>query len=378
MIIDSHAHIFQHWAGACGHPSRAVHWKYIQAGVTHPSATVRRARDGAPGDPQDLFRASDNGWSGLRDDIGFRVGPYGRLEYTVEGEDYYIQYMPVGMAELEAPPERMLAQMSYAGVDAAVLQAGMAYGLMNDYNAFAQHQYPAKFIGLLHVDEPLADTPRWMREVERAHRELGLRGVYYDIESFARYGFKWSFDDRRFDAFWEMVASLQVPVFFEASSIPDHTEASYLTNLTRLDTLLARFPHVRWVLVMGPSVPSFAKRGEWHFPDQAAKTYARDNLQFEVLYPISWGGVWDYPYPEAQQLIRGLRDRYGAEKLVWGSDMPNVERFCTYRQCLNYVLRYCDYLSSHEKDLILGRNVAELFNIGATGASGAIEEPSRR
>ena len=72
------------------------------------------------------------------------------------------------------------------------------------------------------------------------------------------------------------------------------------------------------------------------------------------MFPISWGGVWDYPYPEAQQLIRGMRDLFGASKLVWGSDMPNVERFCTYKQCVDYVRKYCPFLSGAEKDRILG------------------------
>ncbi len=74
--------------------------------------------------------------------------------------------------------------------------------------------------------------------------------------------------------------------------------------------------------------------------------YKRDNLQMEVMFPITWGGRWDYPYPEAQELIRGMRDLFGAGKLVWGSDMPNVERFCTYRQSLDYVRRYCPFLSA--------------------------------
>lgn len=104
MIIDCHAHVFRHWAGACGHESREIHWKHIQKNVTRPAAKVRRARDGAPGDPATLSRLGDNTWAGLRDDIQFRVGPFGRLEYTLDGEDYYIQYMPVGMAEMEAPP----------------------------------------------------------------------------------------------------------------------------------------------------------------------------------------------------------------------------------------------------------------------------------
>jgi predicted TIM-barrel fold metal-dependent hydrolase len=89
--------------------------------------------------------------------------------------------------------------------------------------------------------------------------------------------------------------------------------------------------------------------------------YRRENLLIEIMFPITWGGVWDYPYPEAQELIRHMHELFGAAKLVWGSDMPNVERFCTYRQSLNYVRRYCAFLSAAEKDAVLGGNVAQLF-----------------
>jgi predicted TIM-barrel fold metal-dependent hydrolase len=81
------------------------------------------------------------------------------------------------------------------------------------------------------------------------------------------------------------------------------------------------------------------------------------------MFPINLGGLWDYPYPEAQTLIRGLRDKFGVEKLIWGSDMPNVERFCTYRQSLDYVRRYCSFLSEEEKEKILGTNLMDLCRI---------------
>ncbi|MBA3506372.1 MAG: amidohydrolase family protein [Betaproteobacteria bacterium] len=89
-------------------------------------------------------------------------------------------------------------------------------------------------------------------------------------------------------------------------------------------------------------------------------------MSLEIMFPIAWGGVWDYPYKEAHPLIRDLRDRLGAEKLLWGSDMPNLERFCTYRQSLHYVQRYCDFLSPSDMDRILGGNAARLYRIGAT------------
>jgi len=361
MIVDSHAHIFTHWAGPGGHPSREVRWRYIQKNLTRPSAKIRRARDAAPADASALFRKGDNTWTGLRDDIAFRLGPYGRLEYSVDGEAYHIQYMPVAMAQIEAPPELMLSQMDYAGVDHCVLQAGHSYGRMNDLNALAQRHYPHRFTGLCHVDEPVADAPAEMAELEHAVNNLGLRGLYYNLDTFARHGFRWHFDDPRFDPFWERVAALDLPVFLEAPAVPDYDERSYVANLARLDRLLTRFPATRWLLVMGPPVSFFAPRGEWQFPEPVARALGRSNLWLEVCFPIVWGGEWEYPYPEAQRLIRGLRDRYGADKLIWGSDMPNVERFCTYRQCRDYVLRHCEFLTSAEKDLVLGRNLATLL-----------------
>ncbi len=373
MIIDAHAHIFRNWHEDCGHPSREIHWKYLQKDVSRPAAKVHRSSDGTPANPQALFKPGDNSWAGLRADVDFRVGSFGRLEYTVDGEDYYIQYMPVGMAQIEALPEQMLAQMSYVGVDHCVLQAGSNYGRMNDYNAQAQERHPEKFTALFQLDEPMADKTEGMEELDRATNALNLKGIYYQLSSFSRYGFEWAFEDSRFDEFWEKLATVEIPVFFEAAPIPDYDAASYTANMERLDILLTRFPQMRWLLVMGPPVQFFGTGDSWHFPEAVHRAYSRENLQLELLFPITWGGKWDYPYREAQVLIKDLRERYGAHKLIWGSDMPNVERFCTYRQCLDYLLRYCEFLSSPEKDLVLGGNVADLCGIQnrPSGSSGA-------
>jgi len=166
-----------------------------------------------------------------------------------------------------------------------------------------------------------------------------------------------------FGAFWDKIVGYRLPVFIELSSTPNYDRAGYIANLLALDELLLRYPGHRFLLVMGPPVAHFAASGRWEFPPEALTVYKRDNLQIEIMFPISWGGVWDYPYPEAQQLIRGLRDTFGASKLIWGSDMPNVERFCTYRQCVDYVRKHCSFLSDQERALILGRNAADLIGL---------------
>jgi predicted TIM-barrel fold metal-dependent hydrolase len=370
MVIDSHAHIFQHWAEACGHPSREIHRKFMQKVQTRPAAKVFRARDGKEVRGALLYREEENSWAGLKD-VDFRVGRYGQLDFTIDGDDYYVQYLPVGMQELVAPPEGMLAQMTYARVDHCILQAGGGYGAMNDYNAFAQHQYPAKFTGLLNVDEARAHTEPMLRELERAYRQLRLQGVYYALDTFARYNFDLAFNDRQLDIFWSAIDEWRLPVFLEAPAIPDYDKASYIKNMVRLADLMKRFRNIQWLLVMGPPVRHFGMSGKWELPDEVMAAYRNDNLWLEVMFPITWGGVWDYPYPEAQALIRDMRDKFGASKLVWGSDMPNVERFCTYSQSVDYVRRYCDFLSTDEKDKIFAKNLDAMFKIGERlGAQG--------
>jgi predicted TIM-barrel fold metal-dependent hydrolase len=361
MIIDCHAHVFRHWSGASGHGARDVHRRYLQRTLTRTHARTFRMRDGAAADTKALYR-DDTGWAGLRD-VDLRVGRFGQIEFTLDGEDYAIQYMPVGMQELTAPPELMLAQMMNAGVDHAILQAGGTYGAVTEYNAYAQKQYPAQFTGLMHVDEAMAGAPENLLAIDRGSGELGLTGVYYNVDGLSRHGFPWELDSPQLAPFWDRLARRKLILCVELTAAPRHDQAGYLRHLSALGDVLKRHPGLKCHLAMGPPAGLFAKNGKWEFPDEALAVYQRDNMVIEVMFPISWGGVWDYPYPEAQALIRDLREKLGADRLIWGSDMPNVERFCTYRQSLDYVRRYCGFLTAREKDLILGETCAAFYGV---------------
>jgi predicted TIM-barrel fold metal-dependent hydrolase len=362
MIIDCHAHVFAHWIGACGHPTRDIHSRYLQRMITRTVASTFRARDGAPADTRALYRADDAGWTGLTD-VDFRVGRFGQLEFTHAGEDHVIQYMPVGMQEMVAPPELMLAQMTYAGVDHCLLQAGGAYGAMTVMNAAAQQQYPDRMTGMMHVDEARAGSDAELAKVDHAYEALKLRGLYFNVESMARHGFPWPLDAPEMASFWDKLARRGIVLCLELSPAPSYDAAGYLGHIAALRRILDRHRDLKVHLAMSPPVGFFAKSGRYEFPEDLDAVYRHDRLRLEVMFPISYGGVWDYPYPEAQALIESLRDRLGAEKLMWGSDMPNVERFCTYRQSLDYVRRYCPFLTAREKDLILGDNCAAFYDV---------------
>ena len=84
----------------------------------------------------------------------------------------------------------------------------------------------------------------------------------------------------------------------------------------------------------------------------------------ELLYPISWGGRFEYPYTKAMVHFRQLVGRFGSSRFVWGSDMPNVERYCTYRQTLTYAWNYADFLNDADRKAIFHDNALALFGLG--------------
>ncbi|HIN59822.1 MAG TPA: hypothetical protein EYM88_06895 [Gammaproteobacteria bacterium] len=82
-------------------------------------------------------------------------------------------------------------------------------------------------------------------------------------------------------------------------------------------------------------------------------------------YCISrWGGVFDYPYVEFQRVVSQLVEKLGSERLMWGTDMPNVERFCNYRQTLDTFRVHCaGVIDDRDLENILGRTAADFFSI---------------
>ena len=45
--------------------------------------------------------------------------------------------------------------------------------------------------------------------------------------------------------------------------------------------------------------------------------------------------------------------------------MPNLERFCTYLQGLDFLRRHCGFITRDDMPLILGGNLARVFGLDA-------------
>jgi predicted TIM-barrel fold metal-dependent hydrolase len=310
--------------------------------------------------------------------VNFRVAKYGRFEWTKDGEEFRLHQCAPSLQDTEASPEYMIAEMDYAGIDRAVLQNMFLYGRLNKYFAEAVRQYPRRFIGQAQILETQAHRETQIEELRNAVGGLGLTGgLYFSDRRFWENGFQDHIDDEKFFPLWEEVRGLGIPIFWCLSAVDYPAESArsihdrFMAQLRRLGRWIAEFPDIPCVLVHGLQLPAFTgDDGKVSIPDEVWALLKKPNLYTEVLFPIqvSWPRpgtrTWDYPYQDAQPIIRDLYRTLGPEKLLWGSDMPFVARNCTYRQSLDYLVRYCDFISSTHMDMIVGDNAARLLKIG--------------
>lgn len=359
MIIDAHAHAFPYVSNQGVYASEADHLRHIQRHMTTHPQGGRRFRDNGLASGPTLWDGKTPGFAGLLD-VNFRVGPYGRFEWEKDGEAYYIQFFPVSLEVMEAKPERMLAQMQYVGVEKAMLQFAKMYGLTNEYLADCVRRWPDKFRACTAVDEDDAHKPAEIDRLRRAVRELGLTALYFECNGYGKSNYENHLDDAKYNPFWEEVQALGIPVLWDIRvAVRRTSHAAYMDEVMRLRKLIKRFPRIRHVLTHGMPPSAFSAPGV--MPEELWAFLLEPTVTVEVLFPILYGSSWEYPYVEAQPIIRMLLERLGPTKLIWGADMPNIERSCTYAQSLNYVRKYCTFIKPADMDSILGLNAAELY-----------------
>lgn len=68
-----------------------------------------------------------------------------------------------------------------------------------------------------------------------------------------------------------------------------------------------------------------------------------------------------HPWRDCWDLVRAIYDRFGAARMIWGSDFPHVLLKAGYRRNLLLPERYFDFLNSSELAQVMGENAARLY-----------------
>jgi len=367
-IFDIHCHIFPALAGACGFQDAATHLLHQQRAMhVHGNQPYRRERDHAVVAERALWDPDDPSPAGRRTDVAFRVDGHGRFRWMTGGEPTYVQFLPPGMVDLSISAETLVTGMDYAGIATGLLQNDHIYGnLAEDFAAAAAH-HPGRFVGTAQVEEAFAFRDE---EIARLHDQvtrLGMKALYFTTTGLFRSGYRPLHDDRAYDPFWAEVQALGLPVFWVQSA--RGPVGSYEDEMRCMARIMERFPKLTHNLVHGVPTALYADERDRLKPPAILDELLRDGRVFaELLYPIGWGGRMDFPYPRAGVQFRQLLDAYGNARFMWGSDMPNVERYCTFRQSLTYALDHFDFLGEADRRAIFRDNARRFLGLDAPAA----------
>ena len=376
-IIDSHAYCFQPIDRPAGHPSGASHLKWVQTvhGSHHQPAW--RLRDRAPASSQVIAPSYFQDLTQLPD-VNFRADRQrGRVVWTIKGEDYTKQFFPPNLRDLEFTPHSLIGEMDYAGVDLALLHTDPMLGRESDFQAECMSLYPDRLRSMAPVDEwrIRTSTDHEIKKLRRAFEELSLHALKFD-PGLAYLDRPDPWDDGVFRPFWEAATSFDIPVFFTIGTGPEELEVDrsveevqrgYLSELRILMRWMERYPDTVCSLTHGFPWRLFLDDDQIRLPEAIWEPFRNSKCHLEISFPVRLGDLFDYPYRKVWPTMEQLVERIGADQLLWGTDMPFQNRFCTYRQSRNWIEEYCRFLSQEDLDKIMGGTISQILDLHPEG-----------
>ena len=231
---------------------------------------------------------------------------------------------------LDFTAQDVLQEMDQAGVDAAVIHPP---GWDPDSNALAieaARQHPNRFaiLGNFPLDRPESRTL-----VDGWKSRPGMLGLRFALNQPHQ---KTWLSDGTLDWLWPAAERAGLPVALIGVNLLQLI-GEIAQRHPGLKLIIDHFgrPDAAWTHL--PQLVAAAK-----FPNVALKATGAPSYSAEP-----------YPFRDIHGHIRQLYDAFGPERMFWGTDITRMP--CSWRQCLTLFTEELPWLSTRDKELIMGR-----------------------
>lgn len=248
------------------------------------------------------------------------------------------QLLPPSFHPPASPPEVLLGYMDDVGVARTFLVQHHMYGDQNAAVLDAIRRWPDRFIGWAYL--PGLGQPESPERLEHL-LDAGMIGLKVELASARRLRADFRFDGPGERRVWQRLNARHRPLALDIN-------AATADDVTALRALRDEFEETHIIVchVGGPP------RDGWQARALLAQ-HPRGWIDVSAL-PALFGSEQEYPYPQAQEVIRWAVETVGAERVMWGSDYPPTLMYGTYRQLLDVVGRHCSFLTEEQKAMLLG------------------------
>lgn len=284
------------------------------------------------------------------------TGSQGELRPCGGGKAVYatgnmFQILPPEIGEYDAAPEALLRVMDAHGVDKAVLLQGNYFGFQNLYTYEAVKKYPDRFTGAASYD-PFS----FQAEKIKAHLfdELGFRIVKFEVSSGSGLMANHPPVDLDGDVMHQCYRHAADRGLIFVIDIGKPRSVSW--QVDALSRAVRRYPGMKFVVchLLAPQL------GDGELLKESLGKLALPNVWFDLAALCLNSRPEEFPYPTARGYVKDAVDIAGADRLLWGSDMPSAMTRDSYRHFIDFIALHPD-LRAEDKEKILSTNAERLF-----------------
>lgn len=260
--------------------------------------------------------------------------------------------------------EDLVRAMDEHGVaHACIVQRATLYGYDNSYTLDAARQYTHRFVPIVVLDAQDPSGAGQLRDLAANHRLGGLRIVAPEL---SEHDTAWLDSDEALDL-WCAAADLGLPVTVILYRRNNEAGRAALLGIARRFSTLpilvdhvgvphASTPECKWAASQGWDY-SIAPPPGFGIAESLAAFDDLANVHFKIT-DINFDRLEDNHY-DAAQFVRALADRFGAARLLWGSDVGQSP--APYGEKIQRMRHSAKLLSAEERAPLFGGTALRLY-----------------
>lgn len=250
----------------------------------------------------------------------------GGMAKYADGQTF--QMIPPELGEYGVSPEKLIEVMDKNGVEKAVLLQGQFFGFQNEYTAEAVKKYPDRFVGAGSYD-PFCGKAEEVKK--HLFGELGFKAVKFEVSN-----------GSGLMAYHNPV-DLDGEIMNKEYAYARDNGLTFVIDIGRprnccwqveaLASAIKKYPQVTFVIchLLAP------QREDIKLLEEALGKLVMPNVYFDLASLAHNQQPEKYPYPTAVKHLETAKRVVGAEKLMFGTDMPGNLCRDTYAHLKDYI-----------------------------------------